>query len=167
MTSGRYVFLCSILPLHEICILPRGSQVSYEASCERNYRNCFADIGGVEWLPASVYLSDLYEVTQSYHAYGLCNATSPLYNAAHCALCDKRTGEVYLALLLFVLVLEHLLVACKLGLVLAIPERPVWVRKSEASNEFAKELMLQATEPAAATLASGGGRHVGDEGIDA
>ena len=53
------------------------------------------------------------------------------------------------------LVFEHLLVACKIGLVFVIPERPIWVRKSEARNDFAKELLLQAAMPTATDTVAG------------
>ena len=43
-----------------------------QADCPRNYINCYASIGGVEWLPALEYLSSTATTTQNYERDGLC-----------------------------------------------------------------------------------------------
>ncbi|KAL1528084.1 hypothetical protein AB1Y20_009450 [Prymnesium parvum] len=120
-----------------------GLNISWEGDCVRNYINCYTDIGRETWLPAQTYLDQSYERSQSYMSEGLCNPKSLLYNKDHCALCKERTAQVEGGLLLFVLVVEHILVALKFIVLWLIPDKPAFVREKEARNEYEKEQRLQ------------------------
>jgi len=116
-----------------------GLRTSWRSPCPDNYRNCFVDIGGVPWLPGSEYLSWFEETSQSYLDQGLCNEGSRLYNAEHCTSCKHRTSAAYLGLSWFVIVVEHVLILLKYCIMIAIPDKPKWVRKNEARVEYLKE----------------------------
>lgn len=112
-----------------------GLQTSWNSPCVQNYRDCFADIGAVSWLPARKYLDPREDSSQSYMNYGLCNEGSTLYNPEHCTACQHRSTEVYLALAWFVIIVEHLLLLFKLGILFVLPNKPAWVREKEAREK--------------------------------
>eukprot|EP00966_Prymnesium_polylepis_P320677 7377051-Prymnesium_polylepis.1 len=116
-----------------------GQQTSWKSSCAENYRNCFVDIGAVSWLPASTYLDPNEHRTRPYTEEGLCNPGSSLYHEAHCSMCRHRTAETYLGLTWFVLIMEHLLILLKIGVLVMVPDKPAWVRKNEARSHQEKE----------------------------
>jgi len=120
-----------------------GRTTAWQSSCAPNYRNCFADIGGVPWLPANTYLHYHEEASRPYMDEGLCSAESSLYNPAHCALCRHRSAEVYLGLAWFVMIMEHMLILLKMSVLVAIPNKPAWVRKNEARSSVMKERLSQ------------------------
>lgn len=109
-----------------------GLQIEWYANCPRNWRNCYAHIGGVEWLPARAYLSVNHSTTSPYVDKGLCDASSPLFNEAHCHLCKERMVSVDKGLLMFVLILEHALVIAVLAARSAFYDKPEWVQRAEA-----------------------------------
>ena len=55
--------------------------------CLENYYDCYAEIGGVDWLPAYAYLPGNATVSVEYFVYGICNEDSTLYNSLHCEVC--------------------------------------------------------------------------------
>lgn len=122
-----------------------GLTTSWTSSCPDNYRNCFVEIGSVEWLPAGRFLDPLEETSQPYLGDGLCNPASALYNADHCALCHERSAETYLALSIFVIVVEHLLILLKLAMGCLVPNEPATVRRNEARAKFVLENMRKSS----------------------
>lgn len=119
---------------------------SWKSPCADNYRNCFSDIGAVPWLPANRYLNPLEETSQSYQEEGLCNPESLLYNEEHCVLCRHRSAETYLGLSWFVIILEHLLILLKVGMMIAVPNVPASIRKNRARANFLKGHVLVASD---------------------
>ena len=122
-----------------------GEATSWRSACATNRRECFADIGAVEWLPATLYLNPLEETSRSYQDHGLCNEESPLYNLEHCQLCRDWSAETYLGLVWFVVILEHLLILIKIIVRTLVPDKPAWVRRGEARTLFMKDQMAQET----------------------
>jgi hypothetical protein len=59
---------------------------SFANGCDASSRACFAEIGGVDWLPADTYLPPDAVTTMSYMDEGLCNDDSVLYEEKHCDL---------------------------------------------------------------------------------
>ena len=109
---------------------------SFVESCEENYNDCYAEIGGVEWLPGTWYLPDDAAISTSYVHDGLCNTASPLYNKLHCEVCEVRRHEVMKLALSVLVVMEHILILVKVFLAFAVPDRPAWVTRAEARAHF-------------------------------
>ena len=113
-----------------------GMVKSFVDSCVESYNDCYAEIGGVEWLPGTWYLPADAAISTSYVHEGLCNAASPLYNKLHCEVCEVRRHEVMKLALSVLVVMEHVLVLVKVFLALAVPDRPSWVTRAEARAHF-------------------------------
>ena len=116
-----------------------GLNISLYSDCARNYKNCFAQIGGEEWLPALEYLAMSDATTREYFEFGLCAEGSALYNQAHCDLCTERRQTVAVVLAWIFIGIEHVLVLTKLLMRLVLPEKPRWVIIEEAHAEFRTE----------------------------
>jgi hypothetical protein len=107
-------------------------QIEWYADCPRNWRNCDAQIGGEEWLPATSYLTPKHSTTKPYLEAGLCDPSSSLYNEPHCHLCKERLLKVDYGLLIFVLLLEHALLMAVLVARNTASGKPGWVKRAEA-----------------------------------
>lgn len=120
-----------------------GLDIAYDADCVRNYRNCYAKIGGVEWLPAVSYLSLDDMTTREYLDDGLCNHNSTLYNQLHCATCRYRREQVSNRLAWLLIVTEHIFLMAQIFAKMAVPSKPNWVVTEEAKKEHVKEELAQ------------------------
>jgi len=143
----------------------RGSKVSWEASCVDNVQDCFAVLGGEQWLPGTSFLSVNSTYSLSFTDFGLCRETSPLYNQWHCDKCTAWRNEVFKVQLLIALVLEHLLLLLKLLLAFLIPDKPQWVIDANARKQFANDLKEIAGRTRAASNTSQGGATADEEEI--
>ena len=62
------------IPLHAEFL---GLQYSIYDQCLENYYDCYAEIGGVDWLPAYTYLPSNATVSVQFYNYGICKPDSP------------------------------------------------------------------------------------------
>ncbi len=149
-SSGIYpnfILQNSSLPDADATLSPRarfyGTDESFVIKCEQNINDCWAPVGGVEWLPALQYLVTPQDPTPSTTIQmvdAICDDSSPLYNKLHCTTCQGWASEVlYLQMLVFVVV-EHLLLLLKMFLAYAIPDSPQWVRDATARADFLKSV---------------------------
>lgn len=127
-----------------------SANISYVSKCRRTIEECFVNVGGVSWLPGDRYLPEESSTTIPFIEalkFGP-NKTwngdeggfiNPLYDLRHHDICNSWMQEVYIARLLFVLILEHCLLFLKLLLAWIIPDKPKWVVQAEARSLFAKE----------------------------
>ena len=98
MVASRSEDACDTTTLPEL-ITPfgawSGTNISWsDERCGRNYELCFAEVGAVPWLPASVYLDEKAYRSESYLDL-LCDSTSAISDGAHhdenkCAICSER-----------------------------------------------------------------------------
>ena len=108
--------------------------------CADAVKACYAQIGGVEWLPASAYLDARASVTEPYTAEGLCgDPSNPLYDAEMCEACKYQISRVETVTAWFVIVVEHMLIVIKVLLMYLIPDTPRWIQDAEARRDFALE----------------------------
>ena len=98
---------------------------------------CLAEIGAVDWLPASQYLPDDAVTTISYQANGLCNADSELYSRVVCDTCKELIKTLQLRLAWFVFITLLVLIWAKLFLHRVIPSTPRWVIDASERRKFA------------------------------
>ena len=74
---------------------------------------------------------------------GLCgdkNTTiNPLFSEVRCETCRDRVAQVSLYLAWFVLITEHLLILLKVFLMIAIPDKPLWVVRASERRRYAFE----------------------------
>lgn len=117
---------------------------SFESDCSRNYLNCYADIGGVEWLPAAEFLTNEDVTSRHYYETGLCDPSSTLYSAAHCKTCERRRNEVNWWLTGCFLAVENVLLVMHLLVAVGVPDKPKWVTADEARAEFRSDQLQQA-----------------------
>jgi len=112
------------------------------SSCVEKVRNCYSQIGGEEWLPASVYLKPGSSMTEDYVTYGLCNSTGSfdagLFDPVHCEWCNARMMEVTAAQAWFVIILEHVLLSIKVFISWVVPDTPMWVLRDKALADAAE-----------------------------
>ena len=113
-----------------------GVGVAWRSDCADNWLSCYAQIGGEEWLPAKTYLSSQELTSLPYYNNGLCNSNSPLYNEAHCDMCEERMQRTTLALAVCAVLLEHILIVVKLLVLWCAPSTPYWVVAAEARRAF-------------------------------
>jgi len=116
-----------------------GLNISWAADCERNWKNCYSQIGGEAWLPGAQYLAAGASTTRKYFEDGLCSPGSLLYDPLHCDLCSERRQHVAVTMAWVFIGIEHVLVITKLLIRLSMPSKPNWVVADEAHNEFRKE----------------------------
>lgn len=117
---------------------------SIHSKCQQNMLDCYANIGGVDWLPAYTYLYSDARTTQRFTDDGLCNpsqlGSSSLYNLNHCNVCKHWMFEISTIMVWTVVIIEHLLILFKLFLAYIIPDQPRWVVDANARNEFLSEV---------------------------
>lgn len=119
-----------------------GTNISwYDSACADNYHICFQEIGAVPWLPASKYLDARAYMSRPFYDV-LCEETGKFYSQDLCALCGERRLEVFYAMVLILVVMEHLIILAKLLIVL-IPDKPRWVAQTEAVDIFLAQLARQ------------------------
>ena len=118
---------------------------SFLDECEENYFNCYAEIGGVEWLPASEYLRELATVSVSYFDFGICKDDSLLYNELMCDECKLRRRTVSYWLLLLFVASCILFVLIKLLITWLVPDTPAWVVASKARADFMNQQVSKET----------------------
>ena len=121
------------IPLHAQFL---GLKYSIYDQCLENYYDCYAEIGGVDWLPAYTYLPSNATVSVQFYNYGICKPDSPLYNSLHCEVCQNNRREVLLFLMYVVIALEHICILLKVFLGWCVPDKPAWVVASEARASF-------------------------------
>ena len=71
-----------------------GYNTSWRADCAENYRMCFAEVGGVEWLPGVEYLFPDSTTTLDFTEFGMCNPRNKLFNENFCHFCRERVAKV-------------------------------------------------------------------------
>jgi hypothetical protein len=121
-----------------------GLRTSFLAPCKENVMDCFADIGGVPWLPATRYLSPHLRTSQPYALRGLCNPSSALHNELHCQKCEAWRNDVVTLQWIVAIVVEHLLLLFKMMLAYVVPDKPQWVEDARARSEFQKSFVAHA-----------------------
>ena len=141
------------IPLHAQFL---GLQYSIYDQCLENYYDCYAEIGGVDWLPAYTYLPSNATVSVEFYAYGICNDKSKLYNSLHCEVCQGNRREVLLFLIYVVVALEHICILLKVALGWFVADKPAWVIASEARATFMQS--VEHDEEAVAEM----GRHASE-----
>jgi len=168
MVASRSEDACDTTTLPEL-ITPfgawSGTNISWsDERCGRNYELCFAEVGAVPWLPASVYLDEKAYRSESYLDL-LCDSTSAISDGAHhdenkCAICSERRNTVWLYTTLLLVILEHAIIAAKLFVTWSIPDKPTWLAQSEARDDFLAQQArgeLKAQDPSAKQRKSGSG----------
>lgn len=119
-----------------------GTNTSWhDPSCADNYHICFQEVGAVPWLPASVYLDELAYTSRPFYSV-LCEEGGPHFSQELCSLCGERRLQVFYAMGLVLVVLEHLIVLAKVLFGL-IPDKPRWVAQAEAADTFVAQLARQ------------------------
>jgi hypothetical protein len=126
-----------------------GGPLSWASKCEQTVRECFVNVGGVEWLPGTRYLPDDSSTTTTFiealrnpNPWATSNTTYEpelLYDQRRSDVCTAWRTEVYIARGIFVVILEHCLLALKLLLGFIIPDKPHWIVKAEARKNFNAE----------------------------
>jgi hypothetical protein len=112
-----------------------GTNTTFLTKCEQNINDCYAPVGGVEWLPASDYLNeDSKSTVRLYNA--LCDADSPLYHPLHCSTCQGWKNETLFIQMVVLVLVEHILLFFKVFLAFVIPDSPKWVRDATARRVF-------------------------------
>jgi hypothetical protein len=120
-----------------------GTDDSFTIKCAQNINDCWAAVGGVEWLPAQQYL-----VTEAMpRPYGtdelkeaVCNRGSKMYNQLHCEMCEGWSNEVLFWQMLVLFLVEHVLLVLKVFLAFIIPDSPQWVRDATARADFLRSV---------------------------
>lgn len=115
-------------------------RTSFMANCQENIHDCYASIGGVEWLPGLDYLKPTDGTTKPYLEYGLCNPMSSLYNPMHCEKCDGWKSKVLTMQWMIAIILEHMLLLLKMVMAHLIPDTPKWIVDANARAAFRKEM---------------------------
>lgn len=113
----------------------------YDRDCADNYRVCFKEVGAAPWLPASVYLDELAYTSRPFYDV-LCEEGGPHFSQELCSLCGEHRLKVFYAMVLALVVLEHLVILAKL-LICLIPDKPRSVAQAEAADIFAAQLARQ------------------------
>ena len=96
---------------------PDWGNQSFTTPCVAVVEDCYANVGGEEWLSAATYLGPGFATTQKF-IDALCDPTFPdpiqagvpsLYNELHCNACKNWMNDVWRWQLFAALVIEHLL----------------------------------------------------------
>ena len=133
------------LPAYQAMLSPRasfyGTNTTFYTKCEQNINDCWAPVGGVEWLPAMTYLVgprwvDGHSPSTVRLYKALCDPESPLHHPMHCRTCQGWGNEVLFIQLCVFVIVEHILLIFKLILAYAIPDSPEWVRDAIARRDF-------------------------------
>jgi hypothetical protein len=133
------------LPAYQAMLSPRarfyGTNTTFYTKCEQNINDCWAPVGGVEWLPAMTYLVGPrwavgHSPTTVRLSKALCDPESPLHHPMHCRTCQGWGNEVLFIQLCVFVIVEHILLIFKLILAYAIPDSPEWVRDAIARRDF-------------------------------
>jgi len=120
----------------------------YDDSCADNYKLCFQEIGSAPWLSASKYLDDFAFVSRPLYDV-MCEVGSAHYNARLCALCGERRLRANYTMGFVLVVLEHVIIVTKLFLDVFISDRPSWLARAEACDNFVAQLAKQQRQDAA------------------
>ena len=133
------------LPAYQAMLSPRasfyGTNTTFYTKCEQNINDCWAPVGGVEWLPAMTYLVgprwvDGHSPSTVRLYKALCDPESPLHHPMHCRTCQGWGNEVLFIQLCVFVIVEHIFLIVKLILAYAIPDSPEWVRDAIARRDF-------------------------------
>ena len=112
-----------------------GTNTTFLTKCEQNINDCWAPVGGVEWLPALDYLNeDSKSTVRLYNA--LCDADSPLHHPLHCRTCQGWKNETLFIQMVVLFIVEHILLIVKVFLAFVIPDSPKWVSDATARRVF-------------------------------
>jgi len=112
---------------------------SWSDKCKDNVKVCFEYIGGVDWLPASRFLSFNASTSQEFVDSGLCNEDSLLYDQPFCDWCKAQTNKVQLYQAWFVIFMEHFLVLLKVFVSWVVPDTPGYVVREKAKTKFVED----------------------------
>ena len=140
LTGATHLLPIDYLVTHHAAYESR--QTSFLAPCVENVYDCFANIGGEPWLPATKYLPNTSTFTYHYTRDGLCNRDSQLFHEFHCQTCTGWIEAVWGKQLLIAVIVEHLLLILKMYLSWAIPDKPRWVLDAVARRQFHNEMRV-------------------------
>ena len=120
-----------------------GGNVSIDAVCLETYLDCYAEVGGVDWLPANLYLKRDATVSVRY-SDAVCEPSHPVYSEAECKQCKIRTGEVDNNAYLFILIVLVGMALIKVALVWLVPDKPFAIVQAEARHHHKQTVMAEA-----------------------